>query len=148
MLAVDDDAVETPEQLAPEASPARGPARKQVVRREDRRDARPEDPRVELRCGKPLHVEDVRPSPEEARSAWQVLGRLEREPEARTAEEARAERIEELGPAVAVGARCRAEPEPRRDELHVDTGARERRRELVVVRRRERRWIGKDDAHT
>ena len=53
-----------------------------------------------------------------------------------------------LDPAIAVRHGGRAEAELRRDELDVRACARERRRELVVVRRRERGWVGEHDSHS
>ena len=106
-----------------------------------------EQPRVELGGGEPLQVHDVGGHPGEPRQAERVLEHLQRQAQPRAAEESRRERIEELAPAVAVRLRDVAEAEARGDELDLGARARERRRERVVVRRREGGWIGDDDAH-
>ncbi len=58
-LAVHDDPVEAREEAAPEVGAVRGAAGEEIVRREHGRQVRPEQERVELRRGEPLHVEDV-----------------------------------------------------------------------------------------
>ena len=77
----------------------------------------------------------------------EVLDRLQRQPQPRAPEEPRRERVEPLAAPVAVRRRDVAEAEARRRELDVGAGAGERRGELVVVPRRERRRIGEQDAH-
>jgi hypothetical protein len=76
-----------------------------------------------------------------------VLERLQRQAERRAAENSRARRVEELGAAVAVRPRRLAEAEARGDERDSGAGTGERRRQLVVVLRREGGWIGEHDAH-
>ena len=55
--------------------------------------------------------------------------------------------IEELAPPVAVRRGRFSEAKARRDEVDLGAGARERRGELVVVRRREGRRVGEQDTH-
>ena len=82
----------------------------------------------------------------DARDA-EVLGRLQRQPGARAAEEARGERVEPLDAAVSLGRRQLGEAEVGGGELDVGARPRERRGELVVVPRRVGGRIGEDDAH-
>jgi len=117
------------------------------VRGEDRRQVRAKEERVELGCGQPLDVEDVRVEAAQGSEPERVLRGLERQAQRRSPEHARRERVEELPAPVAVRFRRGAEPEAGRDELDVRTRPRQRRRELVVVRRREGRRIGEQDAH-
>src|SRR2546428_580922 len=63
------------------------------------------------------------------------------------ADHARREGVEELPAPVSLRLRRVAEAEAGRDELDVHARPRERRSELVVVRRREGRRIGEQDAH-
>ena len=76
-----------------------------------------------------------------------MLRDLDRQAQRRPAEHARGEGIEELPARVAVRLRRVAEAEAGGDELDVRARPRERRGELVVVRRREGRRIGEQDAH-
>ena len=146
-LAVDDDPVEAREEPAPELGAVRRAAGEEVVRGEDRGQVRAEEERVELRRGQPLDVEDVGVEAAERGEPERMLGDLERQAQPRAAEDARRERIEELAARVSVRLRRVAEAEARGDELDVRARPRERRGELVVVRRREGRWIGEQDAH-
>src|SRR5207253_2478279 len=63
------------------------------------------------------------------------------------AEDARRDGVKGLLAPVAVRDRRLAEAKPRREQLDFRACARERRRELVVVLRRERGWIGENDTH-
>jgi endonuclease/exonuclease/phosphatase family metal-dependent hydrolase len=146
-LAVHDDPVEAREEPAPQLGAVRRAARKQVVGREDGGQVRPKEVRVELWRGQPLEVEDVRAEQAKRGEPERMLRDLERQTQRRAAEEARRERIEELAASVSVRLRRGAEAKARRDELDVRPRPRQRRGELVVVRRREGRWIGEQDAH-
>ena len=90
---------------------------------------------------------DVGIEERQPREAERVLQRLHRQPQARAAEEPRGERVEELAPPVPDGSGRGAEAEPGGDEVDVGARARQGGGQLVVVRRRERRWVGEDDAH-
>ena len=146
-LAVDDDSLEAPEGAAPELGLRRRPARQQVVGGEDRRCAVPEQPQSS--SGAASHwtwrtsagVAARRARPSGCSSAFSGSA------QPRAAEEPRRERVEELAAAVALRLGRVAEAEPRRDELDVDTLPVRARGELVVVRRREGRRVGEDDAH-
>ena len=98
--------------------------------------------------GEPLQVEDVGARARERAHHVEVLDRLQRQAQPRAPEEARGERVETLARA---GIRpvpgSVAEAEPRRRELDVGAGTRERRSELVVVPRRESRRIREQHAH-
>lgn len=76
-----------------------------------------------------------------------MLGDLEGQAQRRPAEDARRERVEELPAPVSVRLRRGTEAKAGGDELDVRTGPSERSRQLVVVRRREGRRIGDQDAH-
>ena len=95
-LAVDDDPVEAVEDAAPEIRAVSGAAREKVVRREDRRQMRPEEIRVELRRGHPLDMEHVRADAAEGGEAERMLRHLDRQPQSRPSEEPRREGIEDL----------------------------------------------------
>ena len=146
-LGVDDDAFESAEQAPPQRGLVRRSPGQQVMGREHERRAVPKEPDVELGRGEPLHVHDVRRRRRQAREPERVLGCLQRQPQPRAAEEPRRERVEELAAPVAVRRRHVAEAEARRHELHVGARAGQRRGKLVVVGRRERGWVGDDDAH-
>ena len=75
VLAVHDDTVEARKQPAPQLGLARRPPRQQVVRREHRRDARPEEVHVELRRRQPLEVEHVRRPAQQRSQPERVLER-------------------------------------------------------------------------
>ena len=77
----------------------------------------------------------------------EMLQRLQRQAQARPFEEARRERIEALASPVAVRVGQVTEAEAGRRELDLGARARQRGGELVVVPGRERRRIGKQDAH-
>ena len=145
-LGVDDDPLEAAERPAPEAGLRRRPPRQQVVGGEHERRAVAQQPRVGLRQREPLHVDDVGRSRCEARQAERVLEHLQRHAQPRAAEEARRERVEELAAPVAVGLGDGAEAKARRHELDVGSRASERGGERVVVRGREGRGVGDDDA--
>ncbi len=113
---------------------------------EDGRAARPEQPAIELRRTCPLHVDHVGAREREARHADRMLERLDSQPHARRAH-ARGERIEPLAGLVALRRRDGSEPEARRHELDVHSGACERGRQRTIVGRRVRGRIGDDDAH-
>ena len=136
-------AVEPP----PELWPIGGAPGQDVVGREDRTTPGRHEPHVQLRKGGPLYVEDVVLDPAQASKAGQVLGRLERQPEARAAEGAGAHRIEELAALVPLRLGCGAEPEPRRDELDSGSAGTERPREVVVVWNGEAGRVDDRDAH-
>jgi endonuclease/exonuclease/phosphatase family metal-dependent hydrolase len=106
-----------------------------------------EEERIELRCGQPLDVEDVCVKAAEGGQPERVLHNLERQAQRRPSEEARRGGIEELPAPVSVRLRSGAEAEARGGELDVRSRPRERRRELVVVRRGEGRRIGEQHAH-
>jgi len=150
-LAVHDDPVEAREEPAPQAGAVRGAPREQVVCGENGRQVWAEEERVELGDGEPLNVEDVRV--QAALEAAQrgkperMLDNLERQAQPRPPEQARREGIEELPAPVSLRLRRVAEAEAGRDELDVHARPRQRRGELVVVRRREGRRIGEQDAH-
>ena len=80
-------------------------------------------------------------------SPERMLRDLERHAQRRPPEDARRHGIEDLPAAVAARLRRVAEAKARRNELDLCAGPRERLRELVVVRRREGRRIGEQDAH-
>jgi endonuclease/exonuclease/phosphatase family metal-dependent hydrolase len=147
VLAVDDDPVEAREEPAPEVGAMRGTAGKQIVSREDGGQVRSEEEGIELGRRQPLDVEDVRAETAERGEAERVLSDLERQAQRRSAEDTRRERIEELPARISVRLRHGAEAKAGRDELDVGAGPRERRCKLMVVRRREGRRIGKQDAH-
>ena len=107
---------------------------------------RAEQKPVDLGDGKPLEVDDVRGPGKHAAHREGVLQRLERQPDGAPPGSDRPW-IEAFHESVAVGSGPFAEAETRRDELDVGAGARERGRELVVVRRSEGRGVGEDDAH-
>ena len=147
-LAVHDDPVEAREEPAPEIGAVRGAAGEKVVRREDRGQVRAEEVRVELGRGQPLDVQHVRAEAAERGEPERMLRDLERQAQPRAAEDARRERDRRArGARYPSGSGAVAEAEARGDELDVRARARERRGELVVVRRREGRWIGEQDAH-
>jgi Endonuclease/Exonuclease/phosphatase family len=147
VLAVHDDTVEARKEPAPEVDAMRGSAGKQVVGRENGGQVRSEEEGIELRRRQPLDVEDVRAETAERGEPERVLGDLERQAQRRSAEDTRRERIEELSARISVRLRHGAEAKAGRHELDVGAGPRERRRELMVVRRREGRRIGEQDAH-
>ena len=68
--------------------------------------------RSELGRREPLQMQDVRPTEQQRGDAGQVLGRLERDAQARAPEQPRREGIEGLAAAVADRRRCVAESEP------------------------------------
>jgi endonuclease/exonuclease/phosphatase family metal-dependent hydrolase len=146
-LAVGDDAIEAAVEPAPEVALRRGPSRQNVVGGDDGRPPPRQEARVELRERRPLEVKDVPFDPAEATEADSVLTGLQRQAERRAAEEARAPRIEELPPAVAVGQWGRAEPKRGRDQFDLRAGPRESRRERVVVRQRERGRVDERNTH-
>ncbi len=145
-LAVHDDTIEAREEVAPQVLLLRRASRQKVVCSEDRRHARPQEPRVELRH-EPLHVHDVRTAAIQGSDAEGMLDDLQGQPQPRAAEQPRGERVVRLAAYVPDRRRNVAEAEARREELDVGAGARKRRRELVVVRRRERGRVGEDDSH-
>lgn len=147
VLAVDDDPVEAGEELQPERGLVRCAPRQEVVRGEHRREMRVEEAHVELGRGEPLHVQDIRVEPVKPGEPERMLRRLERNPQARAVEDARCEWIEQLPPPVAVRRGRVSEAEARRNEVDLGAGAREGRRELVVVRRRESRRVGEQNMH-
>lgn len=147
VLAVHDDPLEPREEPAPELGAVRGAAGEKIVRGEDRRKVRTEEKRVEFGRGKPLHVEHVRLHASESRKPERVLRSFERQAQARAAEEARRERVEQLTAAVSVRLRCLAEAKAGGHELDVRARPCECRRQLVVVRRREGRRIGEQYTH-
>jgi len=147
VLAVHDDPVEAPEDAAPQLRAMRGAAGEKIVGREDRREMRTEEVRVQLRGWEPLHVEDVRVNAAQRSEPERVLRDLDRQAQRRPAEDPRREGVEELPAAVSLRLRSDAEAKARGDELDVRPSAREGRGELVVVRRREGRRIGEQDAH-
>ncbi len=146
-LAVHDDPVEAREEATPEVGAVRGAARQQVVRREDRRQVRTEEERVELRRRQPLHVEHVGLDAAQRGQPERMLRDLDRKAQRRAAEHAGREGIEELAARVSLRLRRVAEAKTRGDELDLRARPRERRGELVVVRRGEGRRIGEQDAH-
>src|SRR6187397_3747434 len=92
-------------------------------------------------------VDDLARTGADADEADRVLGRLEREPGARAFEDPVRDGVEDLGARVAVRGRRVSESEPRGHQLHVDARPDERRCELVVVLRGERRWVDEKEAH-
>src|SRR2546421_10401634 len=76
-----------------------------------------------------------------------MLRHLEWQAQRRAAEEARREGIKELSASVSVRLRRGAEAKTRGDELDVGARPRQCGGEFVVVRRREGRRIGEQDAH-
>ena len=146
-LAVDDDPVEAGEEPPPQVGAVRGTAREKVVRREDRGQMRAEEEGVELGRGEPLHVEDVGVEAAERGEPERMLRGLERQPQNRPPEDARRDGIEELPAPVAGRLGHGAEAKAGGHELDLRPCARQRLCELVVVRRREGRRIGEQDAH-
>ena len=108
---------------------------------------RAEEERVELGRRQPLHVEHVRLDAAERGEPERMLRDLQRQAQRRTAEDARRDGVEDLPPRVSLRLGHVAKAEARRDELDLRSRPRERRSELVVVRRREGRRIGEQDAH-
>ena len=103
---------------------------------------------VDLRQREPLDVEHVGSEPRERGGDAEVLGGLQRQPGARAAEHARGERVEALD--CGGSRRAGGSSAKRNRDVASSTsapGARERRRELVVVPRRVGGRIGDDDAH-
>ncbi len=145
-LGVDDDRVEALEEAPPEITLPGSAPRQEVVRREHRRGAKPQSD-VGLRQRQPLHVHDVRPRTAERRHDAEVLDRFQRQPNPGALEQPRREPVVALIARVPVGRRQVAEAEPRRRDGHRRTLPGERARELVVVPRRERGWIGEKHAH-
>ena len=147
-LAVDDDPPEAPEQVEPEVAVGCRSTREEVVGGEDGRSTQPQECPVEPRPGEPLQVDDVGAAP--ARAAPFRPGAraaFSGSRSTRAAEGTRAPGVEELAPHVPVRRGRLAEAEARGDELDVGARAGERRGELVVVLRGERRWVAKEDAH-
>jgi hypothetical protein len=145
--AVHDDALEAVEEAPPERDLRRRSPWQQVVCGEDERSSVPQQSCVELGRRDPLHVQDVGRDSREPREAERMLEHLQRQPQARAAEEPRRERVEELAPAVAVRLRHVAKAEAGGDELDLGPCPGQCGRERVVVRRREGGRIGDDDAH-
>ena len=88
VLAVHDDAVEARENPPPELGAVRRAAWEEIVRREDRRQVRAEEARVELGRGQPLDVEDVCVEAAQGGEPQRVLHDLERQAQRRAAEDA------------------------------------------------------------
>ena len=78
-LAVHDDPVEPREEPAPQVGAVRGAAGQEVVRRENRRQMRTEEKRVELGCGQPLEVQYIRLQAAERREPERMLDNLDRQ---------------------------------------------------------------------
>src|SRR5262245_23867208 len=76
-----------------------------------------------------------------------MLRHLDRHAQPRAAEDARRNGIEELAAPVSLRLRHGAEAKTRGHELDLRARPRQRSSELVVVRRREGRGIGEQDAH-
>ena len=144
---VHDDPRKACEQASPDLAAGSRPAREQVVRREDSRCSQPEEPVVELWRSEPLDVHDVGREARQSSQAKGMLDRLQRQSPRRATEEMRAQRVEELLPAVVDRFGHVAEAERRRDEPDLGSGVGERGRERMVVLRREGRRIGKQDPH-
>jgi len=145
-LAVHDDAVEARVGAAPELRVGRA-ARQQVVRGKDERRTLAKQPVVQLRRCEPLDVGDVGAASAQAGKPERMLDELDRNAEARAAKESGADGIEELVAPVAVRLGRLAEAERGGDELHLRARTDERGGELVVVLRRERGRVGKENAH-
>src|SRR5207302_5568951 len=128
--AVHDHALETSEQVAPAVAVAGRPARQKVVRGEDGTRSQPQQRAVDTGPGEPLQVHDVGPKPGKLRHAKRMLEGLQRQPQRRAPERARAQGIEELPPRVAGGRRGLAEAEARGDKLDLSACAREACSEL------------------
>ena len=86
-LAVHDDALEAAEEPPPELALRRRAPRKHVVRREDERPARAEQPVVELGRGQPLEMDDVGVAARQPRKPDRMLEQLHRDPQPGAAEE-------------------------------------------------------------
>ena len=147
---VDDDAVHPLHQPARRRDLA-GPrlARDHVVRGQHERAPAREQVDVERLDGQPLEVDDVgapRGAPV-AEHLGHVLGELDRHAAGRIRAAAAGEPVEAVVDAVALGLRDGAIGEAARDQLDVETGARERGRERVVVGRREGGRVDEVDAH-
>ena len=80
---MDDDRTERTVELAPQVTLARSPSGKDVVRSDDRTGSGSQQPAVELRERRPLHVENVARDPAQASQADAVLDGLDRQPERR-----------------------------------------------------------------
>src|SRR5207253_7052883 len=87
----------------------------------------------------------VRPESPESGEPERMLRDLQRQAERRPSEDPRRERIEELAAPVAVRVGRGSEAKAGGDELDVRARPRQRRGELVVVRRREGGRIGEQD---
>ena len=144
-LAVDDDAVERAEQLPPQLLALGGSPREQIVRGEDERAAlrrsmrRSGGLRATGRAGHPGTSTPAAPC------------RMDAPAPSAAGAAARAERAGTRAGRRPRGARTRRpwhlpEAEARRGQLDIDPGPGERRGERVVVLRRERGWVGEDDA--
>ena len=144
---MDDDPVEPAEQSPPEILPVSGPSRQQVVSGEHGRAAWAKERNVELGRRQPLDVQDVAGDACQPRKADRVLGRLQRQAQPGAAKEPRRGGVEDLAAEVSSLRGSRSEPELRGDELDLRALPGQPGRELVVVLRRERGWVGEDDAH-
>jgi len=147
VLAVHDDPVEARKEPAPQVGAVRGAAGQQVVGGEDRRQMGSEEERVEFWSRQPLEVQNIRLQPAERGESERMLRNLDWYAQPRTTEDPRRKGIEELAAAISLRFRHRAEAKARGHELDLRTRAGQRRSELVVVRRREGRRIGEQDAH-
>ena len=145
-LAVDDHAVEAREDAPPQVLAGGGSPRQEVVGGEDGRRPEPEMD-VRLWQGQPLQMQNVGTRQGERPHHVDVLDPLQRQPKPRTSEQPRGERVEPLAASIPVGGWNLAEPEPGRRELDGRAGSGERRRQLVVVPRRECRRIREQYAH-
>ena len=93
-------------------------------------------------------MQNVGPAVRKPCHAKRVFEQAKRDPKPGPPEEPRADRVEELAPAISIRSGHFAEAETRRGELDVRAGPCKRRRELVVVLRRERGRVGQEDAHS
>jgi hypothetical protein len=89
-----------------------------------------------MRDGEPLDVNDVGFDGAQSSQSSQMLDQFKRQTTAGALKEARRERVEQLSPAIR-GYGSGPETKARSDQLDICPGSHERRRQLVVVLRRE-----------
>ena len=147
-LGVCDHALEAAVERVPDALLGGGAALGVVVGGVDERGAAAQEHAVDLGDGEPLDVHDVGVAERQLGQAEGMLGHLQRHAQARAAEQAGRERVEDQAAAVALGLGHLPEAEAGGDQLHVLAARGQRRAEvMVVVGAAEAGRVGDDDAH-
>ena len=118
-LGVCDHALEAAVERVPDALLGGGAALGVVVSGVDERGAAAQQHAVDLGDGEPLHVHDVGVAERQLGEAEGMLGHLQRHAQARAAEQAGRERVEDQAAAVALGLGHLPEAEAGGDQLHV-----------------------------